>query len=150
MQFAVEFLKVEHVIICGHYGCAGVQAALSTRRTGLSDVWLHQLRELSRVHDRLLGGPEADQLRVDKLCELNVVEQVFNACRTAAIQDAWRSSQQLSVHGLIYGLHDGRLRDLDMTIRGPEELVGKYWKALASRGAHPLSTWPSAGDATTG
>jgi carbonic anhydrase len=149
MQFAVEFLKVEHVIICGHYGCASVQAALSTRRTGLSDVWLHQLRELSHVHDRLLGGSEAGQLGVDKLCELNVVEQVFNACRTAVIQDAWRSNQQLSVHGLIYGLHDGRLRDLDMTIRGPDELVGKYWKALASRGAHPLSTWPSVGGVTT-
>lgn len=135
LQFAVEFLKVEHVIICGHYGCAGIQAALSDNRTGLSDVWLHQLRELRHVHDRLLAAASAGPTAADTLCELNVIEQVFNACRTAVVQDAWQRNQRLCVHGVIYGLQDGRLRDLDMTIRGPKDLPGKYWKALAARGA---------------
>jgi carbonic anhydrase len=113
MQFAVEILKVEHIIVCGHYGCSGVQAALRGDRLGLSDNWLRHIQDVRQKHEKTLanaGGEASDQL-----CELNVIEQVANVCDTTIARDAWERGQELAVHGWIYGLDDGLLRDLNVT-----------------------------------
>ena len=113
MQFAVEILKVEHIIVCGHYGCSGVQAALRGDRLGLSDNWLRHIQDVRQKHEKTLAnaGGEAS----DRLCELNVTEQVANVRDTTIARDAWERGQELAVHGWIYGLHDGLLRDLNVT-----------------------------------
>jgi carbonic anhydrase len=113
MQFAVEILKVEHIIVCGHYGCSGVQAALRGDRLGLSDNWLRHIQDTRQKHENTLAnaGGEAS----DRLCELNVIEQVANVRETTIARDAWERGQELAVHGWIYGLHDGLLRDLNVT-----------------------------------
>src|SRR4029077_11744821 len=113
MQFAVEILKVEHIIVCGHYGCSGVQAALRGDRLGLSDNWLRHIQDVRQKHEKTLAnaGGEAS----DRLCELNVIEQVANVRDTTIARDAWERGQELAVHGWIYGLHDGLLRDLNVT-----------------------------------
>ena len=113
MQFAVEILKVEHIIVCGHYGCGGVQAALRGDRLGLSDNWLRHIQDVRQKHEKTLvnAGGEAS----DRLCELNVIEQVANVRDTTIARDAWERGQELAVHGWIYGLHDGLLRDLNVT-----------------------------------
>ena len=113
MQFAVEILKVEHIIVCGHYGCSGVQAVLRGDRLGLSDNWLRHIQDVRQKHERTLAdaGGEAS----DRLCELNVIEQVANVRDTTIARDAWERGQELAVHGWIYGLHDGLLRDLNVT-----------------------------------
>jgi carbonic anhydrase len=113
MQFAVEILKVEHIIVCGHYGCGGVQAALRGDRLGLSDNWLRHIQDVRQKHEETLAnaGGEAS----DRLCELNVIEQVANVRDTTIARDAWERGQELAVHGWIYGLRDGLLRDLNVT-----------------------------------
>jgi carbonic anhydrase len=113
MQFAVEILKVEHIIVCGHYGCSGVQAVLRGDRLGLSDNWLRHIQDVRQKHEKTLAdaGGEAS----DRLCELNVVQQVANVRDTTIARDAWERGQELAVHGWIYGLHDGLLRDLNVT-----------------------------------
>ena len=113
MQFAVEILKVEHIIVCGHYGCSGVQATLRGDRLGLSDNWLRHIEDVRQKHEKTLAnaGGEAS----DRLCELNVIEQVANVRETTIARDAWERGQELAVHGWIYGLHDGLLRDLNVT-----------------------------------
>ena len=113
MQFAVEILKVEHIIVCGHYGCSGVQAVLRGDRLGLSDNWLRHIQDVRQKHEKTLAdaGGEAS----DRLCELNVIEQVANVRDTTIARDAWERGQELAVHGWIYGLHDGLLRDLNVT-----------------------------------
>jgi len=116
IQFAVDVLKVEHIIVCGHYGCGGVQAALRNEKLGLIENWLRHVQDVIRKHDALLTGINDHAMRFDKLCELNVIEQVYNACQTTIVQNAWQRDQQLSVHGWIYGLSDGLLRDLDICI----------------------------------
>jgi carbonic anhydrase len=118
LQFAVDVLKVRHVIICGHYGCSGVRAAVMQERHGLVDNWLRHIQDVREQH---LEGLEslAEAERVDRLCELNVVEQVSNVCRTTIIEDAWARGQPLTVHGLIYGIQDGLLRDLQVSAAGP-------------------------------
>ena len=114
LQFAVDVLKVRHVIICGHYGCSGVRAAVMQERHGLVDNWLRHIQDVREQHlERLESLAEAE--RVDRLCELNVVEQVSNVCRTTIIEDAWARGQALTVHGLIYGIQDGLLRDLQVS-----------------------------------
>ena len=120
MQFAVEILKVEHVIVCGHYGCSGVQAALRGDRLGLSDNWLRHIQDVRQKHKKTLAnaGGEAS----DRLCELNVIEQVANVRDTTIARDAWERGQKLAVHGWIYGLHDGLLRDLNVTRDKPDDL----------------------------
>jgi len=132
IQFAVEVLKVRHVIVCGHYGCSGVNAALHRDRIGLADNWLQHVQDVRHKHERRLecvaGAPE----RCDRLCELNVIEQVANVCRTTIVRDAWLRSQELAVHGWIYGLKDGRLRDLNCTAGNPEEAAAGYRTALAA------------------
>lgn len=130
MQFAVDVLKVKHIIVCGHYGCGGVAAALRNQRFGLVDNWLRHIQDVRNKHaERMTAIPEGPA-QVDKLCELNVIEQVVNVCQTTVAQDAWLRGQPLAVHGWIYGLKDGHLRDLGMSVEKPEELAGAFDGAL--------------------
>ncbi|HAY26493.1 MAG TPA: carbonate dehydratase [Candidatus Accumulibacter phosphatis] len=129
VQFAVDVLKVRHIMVVGHYGCGGVKAALNRDRAGLVDIWLRHVRD---VHDKHLAL--VDKLpparRHDRLCELNVLEQVANVCQTFVVQDAWQRGQPLTVHGWIYGLHDGLLRDLGVTVHRSEDVLTSYHLAL--------------------
>lgn len=122
MQYAVEVLKVEHIIVCGHDGCGGVLAAMQNLRLGLIDNWLRHVQDVMQKHDAALSRIEDETRRVNKLCELNVVEQVLSVGRTTIVQSAWERGQELAVHGWIYGLHDGILRDLKMCISNQDEL----------------------------
>ena len=117
MQFAVDILKVRHIIVCGHYGCGGVGAALRKERLGLSDNWLRHVQDVHQQHQQALADLPDAQAH-DRLCELNVTEQVGNVCRTTIVQDAWARGQELAVHGWIYGLHGGLLQDLKVTVTG--------------------------------
>ncbi len=125
IQFAVDVLKVKHIIVCGHYGCGGVRAALEQRRVGLADNWLRHINDLKRVHSRWLDKFPVE-MHEDKLCELNVVEQVVNATQTTVLQDAWARGQQVTVHGWSYRLSDGLLQDLKMSIDAPDALADHY------------------------
>jgi carbonic anhydrase len=122
LQFAVDILKVRHIIVCGHYGCGGVGAALRRERLGLSDNWLRHVQDVHEKHGDALAGVSEAQA-VDRLCELNVIEQVSNVARTTILQDAWARGQELAVHGWIYGLHGGLLRDLSVTVDGTGKLT---------------------------
>ena len=115
MQFAVDILKVRHIIVCGHYGCSGVKAALRRERLGLSDNWLRHVQDVRQKHQHLLASVGGDSAACDRLCELNVIEQVANVRDTTIARNAWERGQELAVHGWIYGLHDGLLRDLNVT-----------------------------------
>ena len=131
LQFAVEVLKVEHIMVVGHYGCSGVNAALRNDRVGLADNWLQHVQDVAHKHVRRLECVRADgTARHDRLCELNVIEQVANVCRTTIVRDAWARGQQLAVHGWIYGLRDGLLRDLHSTVTGPDEATPACERAL--------------------
>ena len=129
LQFAIDVLKVKHVIICGHYGCSGVHAAMVNRRIGLADNWLRHVQDVSQKHEKYLGEALGSGARANRLVELNVTEQVVNTAQTTVVQDAWERGQDLTVHGWVYGLHDGLLRDLGMSVSGPDELA----PGLASR-----------------
>lgn len=125
IQFAVEVLKVKHIIVCGHYGCGGVKASMENRELGLIDNWLCHIKD---VHDQYREelAPLGEEERFDRLCELNVVQQVANVSQTPIVQAAWRRGQPLEVHGLIYRLKDGILKDLSASISGPEQLNPLY------------------------
>ncbi len=131
MQFAVDLLKVEHIIVCGHYGCSGVQAALRRDRLGLSDNWLRHIEDVRQKHESRLTN---DKDSHDRLCELNVIEQVANVCQTTIARDAWQRGQKLSVHGWIYGIQDGLLRDLNVTVTSLDEIQSIYAAAIAALG----------------
>jgi carbonic anhydrase len=122
LQYAVDVLGVAHVIVCGHYGCGGVRAALDGSRHGLIDNWLRHVLDVREKHADELFALSEDS-RFDRLCELNVVEQDVNICQTTIVEDAWARGQQLTVHGLVYGLEDGLLRDLGMNIASLAELL---------------------------
>ena len=122
MQYAVDVLRVRHVIVCGHYGCGGVQAALEGAGLGLIDNWLRHVQDVMWKHSSALAAADA-AARFELLCELNVVEQVANVCRTTIVQDAWERRQKLAVHGWVYGLDDGLLRDLDVCVTGPKDFA---------------------------
>jgi len=122
LQFAVDVLKVKHVIVVGHYGCGGVKAAVDGKRRGLVDHWLHPIREVCTAHRRELDTIADARARLDRLCELNVIRQVKNVASDVFVQDAWARGQSLGVHGWVYSLADGLVNDLDVTISGPEEL----------------------------
>jgi carbonic anhydrase len=122
MQYAVDALRVKHVIVCGHYGCGGVQAALEGARLGLIDNWLRHVQDVAEKHSALLARAATEDERLRLLCELNVREQVANVCRTTVVQEAWERGQELSVHGWIYALEDGLLRDLGLCVTCPEDL----------------------------
>ena len=120
IQYAVDVLQVEHIIVCGHYGCGGVTAALEDNRHGLVDNWLRDIQDTAHLYGSVLDAIRDDGERVDKLCELNVAEQVLNVGETTVVQDAWARRQPLEVHGWIYGLKDGLIRDLEITIDGAQ------------------------------
>ena len=115
LQYAVEILKVKHVIVCGHYGCGGVQAALDDQSYGLIDNWLRHIEDVHRFHQERFAKITDPQERVNTLCELNVIEQVNNVCKTTILTNAWRSGQDITVHGFVYNLHDGILRDMKVS-----------------------------------
>ena len=129
LQYAVEALKVKHVIVCGHYGCGGVLAALQTQPLGLIDNWLRHIRDVHAAHRDELDAIADDGARADRLCELNVAAQVANVCRTTIVQDAWRAGRPLTVHGWIYSVSDGLLRDLGLSVSKPEDLPSRYHMA---------------------
>jgi carbonic anhydrase len=130
IQFAVDVLKVEHILLVGHYGCGGVDAALNGLRIGLSDNWIRHVGDVAQKHGALLESFPADQ-RANRLCELNAIEQAENVCLSTVVQDAWARGQKLSVHGWVYSLHDGRVRELGMDVDSAAALAPVYTSALA-------------------
>lgn len=135
LQFAVEVLKIKHIIVCGHYGCAGVRAVQRGERIGLADHWLCHVENVRQKHAGTFPSV-TDQLRkANRLCELNVIEQVVNVCHTTITQGAWQRGQELTVHGWIYGVEDGLLRDLNVTISGLDEMTPVYDAAIAALAA---------------
>jgi carbonic anhydrase len=133
IQYAVDVLKVKHIMVVGHYGCGGVKAALDRARVGLVDLWLRHVQD---VHVRHLQAVDTlpPELRHDRLCELNVIEQVANVAQTVVVQDAWQRGQRVTVHGWIYGLKDGLIRDLGMNLSRPDDLMPRYVAALEALG----------------
>jgi len=132
MQFAVDVLNVRHIIVCGHYGCSGVSAAMLDQRVGLADNWLRHVQDVHAKHDTRVDSIVDMPKRVDRLCELNVIEQVANVGQTTIVQDAWSRGNELSVHGWIYGLADGLVRDLSTTVSNRAEASATYRTALAA------------------
>lgn len=133
IQFAVEVLKVKHIIVCGHYGCGGVRAAMQNNQLGLIDNWLRHIKDVYQKHFDELEAIADENDRVNRLCELNVIEQVNNVCHTTIVQSAWARGHNLAVHGWIYALHDGLLQDLNFRITKPEEIASLYQMATRSR-----------------
>ncbi|MFA5939985.1 MAG: carbonate dehydratase [Sinimarinibacterium sp.] len=129
MQFAVDVLQVRHVMVVGHYGCSGVHAAMHKQRVGIADNWLRHIRDVSDRHQPQLDRIVDAERRHDCLCELNVIEQVLHVCQTTVVEDAWQRGQTLSVHGWVYGLRDGRLRDLGITASAADDLLPGYQHA---------------------
>ena len=132
LQFAVDVLKVKHVMVVGHYGCGGVEKVIRCERVGLADNWLRHVQDVRDKHQHCLCALHDDTARSAKLCELNVIEQVVNVCSTTIAHDAWARGQQLSVHGWIYGLRDGLLRDLKTTASSADEAATAYKAAVAA------------------
>jgi carbonic anhydrase len=126
LQFGVDVLKIRHIIVCGHYGCSGVRAAMMKERHGLVDNWLRHIQDVRKTHEKRVRSARD----LDRLCELNVLEQVANVCRTSIVGDAWARGQALTVHGWIYGIHDGLLRDLRFTARSRASAAARYRRAL--------------------
>jgi carbonic anhydrase len=132
LQYAVDVLKVEHVIVCGHYGCGGVEAAMKNAKLGLIENWLRHVQDVMQLHQEHVDAIDDPGLRLDRLCELNVIEQVRNVCQTTIVDDAWRRGQKLSVRGWIYGIHDGLLRELGLIVHGRDEIKDAYERAVAA------------------
>jgi len=130
IQFAVDQLHVEHLMVVGHFGCGGVKAALHNTRVGLADNWLRHIKDVRDRHAGLLAALD-ERHRLDALCELNVIEQVMNVAHTTVVQDAWARGQALTLHGWVYGLSDGLLQDLHMVIRGEDVLAETHARAVA-------------------
>ncbi len=122
LQFAVDVLKVKHILVVGHYGCGGIRAAVDGQRRGLIDHWLHPIREVSHDHHDELHAIDQEQDRLDRLCELNVIRQVRNVASDVFVQDAWARGQELCVHGWVYSLETGIVNDLGVTVGGPDEM----------------------------
>ena len=133
IQFAIEQLQVKHIIVVGHYGCSGVQAALNNRRLGLADNWIRHIRDVHQKHETYLGHLTQSSQRFDELCELNVIEQVIHVCQTSSVQEAWFRGQSLTVHGWIYGLNDGLVRDLGISLSDAETLQQRYAALIEQR-----------------
>ena len=129
VQYAVDVLKVEHIIVCGHYGCGGVAAALDNRRLGLIDNWLRHVQDIHKKYGPRFEGLDSREKSVDRLCELNVIEQALNVCQTTVVQDAWARGHQVTVHGWIYRLQDGELRDLGASASSAEDVEAAIQRA---------------------
>jgi len=134
LQFAVDVLRVKHVMVVGHYGCGGVVSALHNERLGLIDNWLRHVQDVRLKHQPMLESLASQSQQADRLCELNVIEQAVNVCQTTVVQEAWARGQAVTVHGWIYSLADGRLRDLSTCIASQDELVPVYSEALGRLG----------------
>lgn len=126
LDYAVNVLKVKHIIVCGHYGCGGVQAAMTNKHIGLIDNWIRHIKDVYRFHQDELNAIENESERFNQFVELNVVEQVLNLAKTSIVQTAWEGGQQVHVHGWVYGIHDGIIKDLDITIRDNKSLSEVY------------------------
>ncbi len=126
LQYAVDVLRIKHVLVVGHYNCGGVRAAYENRDNGLIDNWLRNIKDVQQRHWRRIAALESDDERVNLLCELNVVSQVSNVCHTTIVQNAWSRGQPLAVHGWVYSLQDGLINDLNCTVRGPEQISEIY------------------------
>jgi carbonic anhydrase len=147
MQYAIDQLHVRHIMVVGHYGCGGVTAALHNRRVGLVDNWLRHVQDVRGKHRAWLESLGDDARRLQALCELNVLEQSLNVCGTTVVQDAWARGQTVVVHGWVYGLHDGLLQDLEMTVQNAGEVEPVYERALAAlRRRYDGAASPGAGD----
>jgi len=133
IQFAIDELKVKHIIVVGHYGCSGVRAAFEKKRIGLADNWIRHICDIQDKHSSYLGKVLDRTERFDKLCELNVVEQVVHVCQTSSVQEAWARDQPVTVHGWAYGLHDGIARDLGMSVANTAELENRYTTVIQNR-----------------
>ena len=131
MQFAIDQLRVRHIMVVGHYGCGGVMAALHNRRIGIADNWLRHVQDVRNKHRVFIDALPDDEARLRALCELNVLEQSLNVCETTVVQDAWARGQSVVVHGWVYGLHNGLLEDLELTARDAAEVEPAYQRALA-------------------
>jgi carbonic anhydrase len=140
LQYAVDVLKVEHVIVVGHYGCGGIKAALDDSAHGLIDNWLRHVQDVAAKHEAALARLDGLAKRVDRLCELNVVEQVVHVGRTTIVQDAWRRGQRVTLHGLVYGLTDGLLNDLGVEADSVAALRASYAQAVARLESAGVST----------
>jgi len=134
IQFAVEVLRVKHIMVVGHYDCSGVRAALRCERVGLADNWLRHVQDVREKHDACLCRLPDEAAQSARLCELNVIEQVAHVCQTSPVLDAWKRTQQLAVHGWIYGLRDGLLRNLNVTAKSPEEATARQLSAVKTLG----------------
>jgi carbonic anhydrase len=132
MQYAVDVLKVDHIIVCGHHGCGGVKAAMDNLQLGLIDNWLRHVQDVMHEHEELLSQVKDENQRFDRLCEVNVIEQVLNVGRTTIVQSAWQRGQELVIHGWIYGLEDGLLRDLGVSIDNPDAMSATYRLAISN------------------
>jgi carbonic anhydrase len=126
IEYAVAVLRVKHIIVCGHYGCGGVKAASENHHLGLIDNWLRHVRDVRQKHEELLSTIRPVSTRLDRLCELNVIEQVSNVCHTSVVQAAWEKGQSLAVHGWIYRIQNGLINDMDITITSPDEIASAY------------------------
>lgn len=131
LQFAIDVLQVKHILVVGHYGCGGVITALRGQRLGLIDNWLRHVQDVRQKHIALLEAVPGESDRANRLCELNVIEQVMNVCETTIVQDAWLRGQELSVHGLVYALNDGRIRDLEVCVTALNDIQPAYGRALS-------------------
>lgn len=130
IQYAVDALKVKHILVCGHYGCGGVAATMNEQRVGMVDNWLRHVDDVMQKHQKRLSNFADPHIRLNHLCELNVIEQVLNVSKTTAVRDAWTRGQDLTVHGVIYGMKDGLLRDLHVSSTSMEEVLSKYKTAV--------------------
>jgi carbonic anhydrase len=122
MQYAIDVLQIKHIIVCGHYGCGGVAASIEERPHGLIDNWLRNVREIYFQYEKEINAIKDPVERVNRLCEMNVASQVYNVCNTTIVQDAWSQGQEITVHGWIYGIHDGLLRDLNVSVSSVVEM----------------------------
>ncbi|MBS0226409.1 MAG: carbonate dehydratase [Proteobacteria bacterium] len=131
IQFAVDVLKVKHILVVGHYGCGGVHAALHGTRLGLADNWVRHVADVAHMHVDVLDSHDDMSLKHDRLCELNVLEQVTNVCKTTIVQDAWARNQPLAIHGWVYTLRDGIVHDLGVSVTSNADIAREYPAALA-------------------
>ena len=144
MEFAIDSLKVKHVMVVGHYGCSGVNAAMNNLRVGIADNWLRHVQDVRNQHrEWLLALPEGP-VRLDAMCEVNVLEQALNVCQTTVVQDAWARGQAVEVHGLVYGLHNGLLKDIRMSVSRSEDVPEAYAQALAAMRSRYAAHLPAA------
>ena len=130
IQYAIDVLKVEHILVVGHYGCAGVGAALTGQRVGLADNWIRHVKDVKHKHRAIVEAIDDEEIRHDRLCELNALEQMINVCESTVVREAWARGQELAVHAWVYSLRDGRVHDLGLSINSPGALPEQYEPAL--------------------